>query len=60
MTRLADIRRHPAYVFDVAFWNTVRLFHFGELDFGVANLRDTGIPKGPAVASVQKKLAVMP
>lgn len=45
---IADIRKDPPYMLTAAAWNTVRMFHLGELDFGVANLRDTGIPKIPA------------
>ena len=45
---LADIRSDPAYLLKVAWWNGVRMFHLGELDFAVANLRDTSIPAGPA------------
>jgi hypothetical protein len=43
-----DITRHPFYVLKVGYWNAIRLFHLGELDFAVANLRDTGIPRIPA------------
>ncbi|MDQ6746433.1 MAG: glycosyltransferase family 39 protein [Actinomycetota bacterium] len=45
---IADIRKDPSYMLTAAAWNAVRMFHLGELDFGVANLRDTGIPKIPA------------
>jgi 4-amino-4-deoxy-L-arabinose transferase-like glycosyltransferase len=45
---LADIRADPGYMLDVAWWNAIRMFHLGELDFAVANLRDTGIPAFPA------------
>jgi 4-amino-4-deoxy-L-arabinose transferase-like glycosyltransferase len=43
-----DITRHPAYVLKVGYWNAIRLFHLGELDLAVANLRDTGVPEIPA------------
>lgn len=49
---LADIRRDPTYVLEVGFWNTLRLFHFGELDYAVANMRDTGIPAAPALLEI--------
>ena len=49
---IADIRRDPSYVLKVAAFNAVRMFHLGELDFGVANLRDTGIPRVPAVFEI--------
>jgi 4-amino-4-deoxy-L-arabinose transferase-like glycosyltransferase len=49
---LADIRRDPAYVPKVAMWNTIRMFHLGELDFAVKNLRDTDIPRIPALLAI--------
>jgi 4-amino-4-deoxy-L-arabinose transferase-like glycosyltransferase len=49
---LADIRRDPAYVLKVGMWNTIRMFHLGELDFAVANLRDTDIPRIPALLAI--------
>jgi 4-amino-4-deoxy-L-arabinose transferase-like glycosyltransferase len=45
---IADIRSDPSYMLKVGWWNAVRMFHLGELDFAVANLRDTSIPAGPA------------
>lgn len=42
---LAEIRSHPAYPLKVLYWNSVRLFHLGELDLAVDNLRNTGIPQ---------------
>jgi 4-amino-4-deoxy-L-arabinose transferase-like glycosyltransferase len=49
---IADIRRDPAYVLKVGMWNTIRMFHLGELDFGVRNLRDTDIPRIPALLEI--------
>jgi 4-amino-4-deoxy-L-arabinose transferase-like glycosyltransferase len=49
---IADIRRDPSYMLKVAAFNAVRMFHLGELDFAVANLRDTGIPRAPAVFEI--------
>jgi 4-amino-4-deoxy-L-arabinose transferase-like glycosyltransferase len=51
-TAIADIRRDPAYVLKVAMWNTIRMFHLGELDFAVKNLRDTDIPRIPALLAI--------
>lgn len=48
----ADIRRDPAYVLEAGFWNAVRMFQVGQLDFAVANLRDTDIPRLPALFAV--------
>lgn len=45
---IADIRHDPAYVLKASWYNAVRMFHLGELDFAVANLRDTDIPGLPA------------
>ena len=49
---LADIRDHPAYPLEVAGWNALRMFHISQLDFSVANLRDTGIPRVPAIFEI--------
>ncbi len=49
---ISDIRRDPAYVLKVGMWNTIRMFHLGELDFAVANLRDTDIPRIPALFEI--------
>jgi 4-amino-4-deoxy-L-arabinose transferase-like glycosyltransferase len=49
---IADIRHDPAYVLKVGMWNTIRMFHYGELDFAVRNLRDTGIPRVPALLEI--------
>lgn len=49
---IADIRRDPAYVAKVGVWNTIRMFHLGELDFAVKNLRDTDIPRIPALLEI--------
>jgi 4-amino-4-deoxy-L-arabinose transferase-like glycosyltransferase len=49
---LADIRRDPGYLLKVGWWNTVRMLHLGELDFAVANLRDTDIPRLPALLEI--------
>jgi 4-amino-4-deoxy-L-arabinose transferase-like glycosyltransferase len=49
---IADIRHDPAYVLKVGVWNTIRMFHLGELDFAVANLRDTDIPRIPALLAI--------
>lgn len=45
---LADIRRDPSYLLKVLAWNTIRMFHLGELDYGVQNLNNTDVPKVPA------------
>lgn len=45
---LRDIGHAPAYVLEAGWWNTVRMLHLGELDFAVANLRDTDVPAIPA------------
>jgi 4-amino-4-deoxy-L-arabinose transferase-like glycosyltransferase len=49
---LADIRRDPSYLLKVAEWNTIRMFHLGELDLAVNNLRDTDIPRVPALLEI--------
>jgi 4-amino-4-deoxy-L-arabinose transferase-like glycosyltransferase len=49
---IADIRRDPAYVLKVGLWNSLRMFHLAELDFGVGNLRDTDIPRIPALLEI--------
>lgn len=43
-----DIKRDPAYVLKVGFWNTVRMFHISELSLAARNLHDTDIPRGLA------------
>jgi 4-amino-4-deoxy-L-arabinose transferase-like glycosyltransferase len=49
---IADIRRDPGYMLKVGMWNTIRMFHLGELDFAVKNLRDTDIPRIPALLEI--------
>jgi 4-amino-4-deoxy-L-arabinose transferase-like glycosyltransferase len=49
---LADIRRDPLFMLKVGMWNAIRMFHLGELDFGVANLRDTDVPHLPALLEI--------
>ena len=49
---IRDIGRDPAYVLQVGAWNTIRMFHLGELDFAVKNLRDTDIPRLPALLAI--------
>jgi 4-amino-4-deoxy-L-arabinose transferase-like glycosyltransferase len=49
---LAEIRSHPAYLLKVLFWNSVRLFHLGELDLASLNLANTGIPRTPALFEI--------
>jgi 4-amino-4-deoxy-L-arabinose transferase-like glycosyltransferase len=49
---IADIRHDPAYMLKVAMWNTIRMFHLGELDFAVKNLRDTDVPRIPALLEI--------
>ncbi|GAC1527639.1 MAG: hypothetical protein NVS2B6_15440 [Thermoleophilaceae bacterium] len=44
----ADIRRDPSYVLTASWWNLMRILHLRELDFAIANLRDTDIPRVPA------------
>ncbi len=46
---IADIKSDPAYILKVGYWNTVRMFQLGEVQFAVDNLRDTDIPPGPAL-----------
>ncbi|MBV9818090.1 MAG: glycosyltransferase family 39 protein [Solirubrobacterales bacterium] len=45
---ITEIRQHPFYVLKVLAFNAIRMFHLGELDFAVDNLRDTDIPEVPA------------
>jgi len=47
-----DIRHDPAYMLKVVAWNAIRMFHLGELDFSVDNLRDTDIPRAPAIMEI--------
>jgi 4-amino-4-deoxy-L-arabinose transferase-like glycosyltransferase len=49
---IADIRRDPIYVLKVGMWNAIRMFHLGELDFAVANLRDTSISRVPGLVEI--------
>jgi 4-amino-4-deoxy-L-arabinose transferase-like glycosyltransferase len=49
---IADVRRDPAYVLKVLAWNTIRMFHLGELDYAVANLSNTDIPRVPALLEI--------
>jgi len=49
---IRDLGRDPAYVLQVGAWNTIRMFHLGELDFAVKNLRDTDIPRLPALLAI--------
>jgi 4-amino-4-deoxy-L-arabinose transferase-like glycosyltransferase len=49
---IADIKGDPAYVLKVGYWNTIRMFHLGELTLAARNLRDTDIPSGPAVLEI--------
>lgn len=48
----ADIESDPAYVLKVGFWNTVRMFHIGELSLAARNLHDTDIPHGLALIEI--------
>lgn len=45
---LREIAADPGYVAEVALYNSLRIFHLGELDFAVANLHDSGIQRVPA------------
>ena len=45
---LREIRQHPTYLLKVAAWNTIRIFHLGELGLAVQNLDNTDIPAVPA------------
>lgn len=45
---IADIESDPLYVLKVGFWNTIRIFHIGELSLAARNLHDTDIPRGLA------------
>ena len=49
---IADVRRDPIYVLKVGMWNAIRMFHLGELDLAVDNLRDTDIPRAPALLEI--------
>jgi 4-amino-4-deoxy-L-arabinose transferase-like glycosyltransferase len=49
---IADIRRDPSYVLKVGLWNSLRMFHLAERDFAVGNLRDTDIPRVPALLEI--------
>jgi 4-amino-4-deoxy-L-arabinose transferase-like glycosyltransferase len=49
---IADIRRDPTYLFKVLAFNTIRLFHLGELDYAVANLGNTDVPRVPALLEI--------
>ena len=49
---ISDIGRDPSYALKVGMWNTIRMFHLGELDFAVNNLRDTDIPQIPALLEI--------
>lgn len=51
-TALADVRRHASYPLKVLEWNAIRMFHLGELDYGVANLGNTDIPRVPALFEI--------
>jgi 4-amino-4-deoxy-L-arabinose transferase-like glycosyltransferase len=43
-----EIKADPAYVLKVGYWNTIRMFHLGELDLAALNLSNTNIPQIPA------------
>jgi 4-amino-4-deoxy-L-arabinose transferase-like glycosyltransferase len=45
---IAEIKRDPAYLLKVAYWNSIRMFHLGELNLAVLNLGNTDIPALPA------------
>jgi hypothetical protein len=49
---IAEIKRHPAYVLKVAYWNTIRMLNLGETRFAVGNLRDTDVPLTPALLEI--------
>jgi 4-amino-4-deoxy-L-arabinose transferase-like glycosyltransferase len=49
---IADIRRDPSYVLKVGLWNSLRMFHLAERDFAIGNLRDTDIPRVPALLEI--------
>jgi hypothetical protein len=49
---LSDIGRDPGYVLKAGYWNALRMFHLTELDFAVGNLRDTDIPRLPALLEI--------
>jgi 4-amino-4-deoxy-L-arabinose transferase-like glycosyltransferase len=49
---IADIESDPAYVLKVGLWNTIRMFHIGELSLAAKNLHDTDIPLGPASVEI--------
>ena len=49
---IADIKRDPAYLLKVAYWNTIRMLNIAEVRFAVGNLRDTDIPLAPALIEV--------
>lgn len=49
---IADARRDPTYVLKVLAYNTIRMFHLGELDYAVANLSNTDVPRVPALFEI--------
>lgn len=51
-TATAELRRHPLYPFEVVAWNAIRMFHLGELDYAVANLGNTDVPRVPALLEI--------
>ncbi len=48
-TAVDEIESHPAYVLEVGFWNTIRMFSLGDTHLAVDNLHDTDIPLAPAL-----------
>jgi 4-amino-4-deoxy-L-arabinose transferase-like glycosyltransferase len=47
-----DIESDPSYLLKVVYWNTVRTLDLGEGSIAAANLRDTDIPFGLAMAII--------
>ncbi len=47
-----EIKADPGYVLKVGYWNTIRMFHLGELDLAVLNLSNTDIPQIPALFEI--------
>jgi 4-amino-4-deoxy-L-arabinose transferase-like glycosyltransferase len=46
---IADIKRDPAYVLKVGYWNVIRIFDIAETRLARNNLHDTDIPLAPAL-----------
>jgi 4-amino-4-deoxy-L-arabinose transferase-like glycosyltransferase len=48
-SKAADyVQDHPLYVLEVAYWNTIRVFHLGELEHARIHAKNMGIGRRPA------------